>query len=139
MTRATRCSAVKSGVMPVIQFKGRTAVESYHRVVPHHTLEVDAELSETKKPALDGNLIIDDNEVHHLRMLMNEIFGEENFIAQIVWKKRSTPPNDKIIGANHEYILCFARDANLVALNLRERSEEQRARYTNPDNHPKGP
>ena len=45
--------------MPIIQFKGKTAVESYHRVVPHHTLEVDGKLSLGKKPSLDGNLIIE--------------------------------------------------------------------------------
>jgi len=40
--------------MPIIQFKGKTAIESYHRVVPHHTLEIDAKLSLAKKPGLDG-------------------------------------------------------------------------------------
>ena len=45
--------------MPIIQFKGKTAVESYHRVVPHHTLEIDAKLSTAKKPGLDGNIIIE--------------------------------------------------------------------------------
>src|SRR5438309_4984429 len=45
--------------MPIIQFKGKTAIESYHRVVPHHTLEIDAKLSTAKKPGLDGNLIIE--------------------------------------------------------------------------------
>ncbi len=82
---------------------------------------------------------IDDNEVHNLRLLMNEIFGEENFIVQILWKKRSTPPNDQIIGANHDYILVFAKDKNQVKLNLRHRSEDQLNRYKNPDTHPKGP
>lgn len=81
---------------------------------------------------------IDDNEVHNLRMLMNEVFGEENFIAQIVWKKRSTPPNDKIIGANHEYVLCFARNISTIKIFLKERSKEQIERYQNPDNHSKG-
>jgi adenine specific DNA methylase Mod len=169
--------------VPIIQFKGKTAVESYHRVVPHHTLEIDAKLSLAKKPALDGNLIIegdnlialksllpthagrikciyidppyntgnegwiyndnltqpqfkewigravgkeaedacrhdkwccmmyprlqllkelladdgaifvsiDDNEVHHLRMLMDEVFGDENFVATIIWEKVYSP------------------------------------------------
>src|SRR6266704_1729881 len=45
---------------------------------------------------------IDDNEVDNLRKLCNEVFGEENFVEQIIWKKRSTPPNDKVIGANHD-------------------------------------
>lgn len=82
---------------------------------------------------------IDDHEVHNLRLLMDEVFGEENFVAQVIWKKRSTPPNDKILGANHDYILCYALKAESVGLNLRERTEEQEARYKNPDNHRKGP
>lgn len=82
---------------------------------------------------------IDDNEVTNLRKLCDEIFGEENFIAEIIWKKRSTPPNDKIIAAQHEYILCFSKNSNTLGLNLRARSNEQIDRYKNPDNHPKGP
>lgn len=81
---------------------------------------------------------IDDNEITSLRKVCDEIFGEQNFIAQIIWKKRSTPPNDKIIAAQHEYILCFTKDVNNPGLNLRARSEEQLSRYKNPDNHPKG-
>ncbi|MDO8725052.1 MAG: site-specific DNA-methyltransferase [Candidatus Methanoperedens sp.] len=81
---------------------------------------------------------IDDNEVHNLRLMMNEVFGEENFIEQIVWKKRSTPPNDKVIGASHEYIVIYCKNLELVSLNLRTRTEEQLGRYKNPDNHPKG-
>ena len=82
---------------------------------------------------------IDDNEVHNLRKLCDEVFGEGNFVAQIIWKKRSTPPNDKVIAAQHEYILCFAKNINNVGLNLRPRSDVQIARYKNPDKHPKGP
>jgi adenine-specific DNA-methyltransferase len=82
---------------------------------------------------------IDDNEIENLRRICSEIFGEENFLVQIIWKKRSTPPNDQIIGANHDYILAFAKDADECRLNLRERSDLQSARYKNPDNHPKGP
>lgn len=81
---------------------------------------------------------IDDNEIENLRKLCNEIMGEDNFVAQIVWKKRSTPPNDKVIGAAHEYILCYARDLASAQLNLRERTQEQLSRYQNPDNHSKG-
>ena len=82
---------------------------------------------------------IDDNEITNLRKLCDEVFGEENFIIQIIWKKRSTPPNDKIIGAAHEYILIYAKSISSVRINLRERTPEQLARYQNPDNHPKGP
>ena len=82
---------------------------------------------------------IDDNEVHNLRLLMNEVFGEENFIEQIIWKKRSTPPNDKVIAASHEYVVTYCKNLEFVSLNLRPRTEGQLARYKNPDNHPKGP
>jgi adenine-specific DNA-methyltransferase len=81
---------------------------------------------------------IDDGEIDNLRKLCNEIFGEEHFVEQIIWKKRSTPPNDKIIGANHDYILVFAKNLEMVGLNLRERTQEQLERYQNPDQHPKG-
>ena len=60
---------------------------------------------------------IDDNEVQDLKNICNEVFGEKNFIVQIIWKKRSTPPNDKKIGAAHEYVLCYAKQCALVELN----------------------
>jgi adenine-specific DNA-methyltransferase len=82
---------------------------------------------------------IDDNEVTNIRKVCDEVFGEQNFIAQIVWKKRSTPPNDRIIAAQHEYILCITKNSTNPGLNLRSRTEEQIGRYRNPDNHPKGP
>ncbi|MDP3112912.1 MAG: DNA methyltransferase [Thermodesulfovibrionales bacterium] len=54
---------------------------------------------------------IDDNEVHNLRMVMNEIFGEENFVAQFVWQKRKGGGNDSaFIAVDHEYIFCFAKN-----------------------------
>jgi len=82
---------------------------------------------------------IDDNEVHHLRMLMDEIFGEENFVAQIIWKKRGGAPNDKPIGTTHEYIVFYAKNIVSTNLNWKIREDKQLNRYKNPDNHPKGP
>src|SRR6266478_7902386 len=58
---------------------------------------------------------IDDHEVHHLRMLLNEVFGEENFIATCVWQKRYSRENRGIIGDVHEYIVFFARDLETYA------------------------
>ncbi len=55
---------------------------------------------------------IDDNEVHNLRLLMNEVFGEENFVDCITWNKR-IPKNDKGIGSIHEYILIYVKNSNL--------------------------
>ena len=57
---------------------------------------------------------IDDHEVHNLRMLMDEVFGEENFVGQIVWKN-VTDNNPTNISTEHEYILCFARSKNNIA------------------------
>lgn len=217
--------------MPIIQFKGKTAVESYHRVVPHHTLEIDGKLSPAKKPSLDGNLIIegdnlvalksllpthagkikciyidppyntgnegwiyndnltqpqfkewignavgkegedacrhdkwccmmyprlqllkellrddgaifvsiDDNEVHHLRMLMDEIFGEENFVATVVRQTRISPDNDeKFITATHDSLVVYVKNYESASEFRFERGEEQDARYENPDNDPRG-
>ncbi|TCO81918.1 adenine-specific DNA-methyltransferase [Plasticicumulans lactativorans] len=81
---------------------------------------------------------IDDGEVSNLRKICDEIFGEEQFAAQIIWKKRNTPPNDKVIGAQHDYILLYVK-SNVSGINLRPRTQDQIDRYKNPDNHPKGP
>jgi adenine-specific DNA-methyltransferase len=83
---------------------------------------------------------IDDNEVHHLRAIMNEIFGEENFVAQVIWQRAYSPVNlKKTFSENHDYIVCFARDATTVTLYGQARSAEADARYSNPDNDPRGP
>ncbi len=90
----------------------------------------------------DGILFvsIDDNEVHHLRMILNEIFGEENFLANVIWQKKYTRSNDaRWFSDNHDHILVYARSADSCVLNLEPRSENQLAAYSNPDNHPKGP
>ena len=215
--------------MPIIQFKGKTAIENYHRVVPHHTLEIDSTLSLARKPGLDGNLIIegdnllalksllpthagrikcvyidppyntgnegwvyndnltqpqfkewigqvvgkegedatrhdkwccmiyprlqllkellrddgaifvsiDDNEVHHLRMLMDEIFGEENFIGLIVWKSRNFSDTRPLTGlsVDHEYVAVYRKSA-AVKLSGKRRDE---SKYANPDSDPRGP
>ncbi len=75
---------------------------------------------------------IDDNEVHNLRMVMNEIFGEENFICQFIWKSRQNKDNRNITGASidHEYVLCYGRKITGAS-----RKTEQ---YSNPDDDPRG-
>jgi adenine-specific DNA-methyltransferase len=81
---------------------------------------------------------IDDGEISNLRKICDEVFGEQQFAAQIIWKKRNTPPNDKVIGAQHDYILLYVK-TDLSGINLRPRTQAQIDRYKNPDNHPKGP
>ena len=81
---------------------------------------------------------ITDKEGAYLKVLMDSIFGELNFLAQINWKKRGGAPNDKVIGATHEYILLYSKNTESVKIYQKQRSEEQLSRYKNPDNHPKG-
>ncbi|TRX12625.1 site-specific DNA-methyltransferase [Flavobacterium gawalongense] len=80
---------------------------------------------------------IDDNEVHHLRKLCDEVFGEENFVANFIWKSRQNKDNRTITGASidHEYIICYSRNNESKALKGSERKVEQ---YTNPDLDPRG-
>jgi len=100
-------------------------------------------LFEARQLLADDGVIfvsIDDHEVHHLRLLMNEVFGEENFLATIVWQKKYTRSNDATwFSTNHEYVLVYARLAAKVELNGEQRTERQLAAYSNPDGHPKGP
>jgi adenine specific DNA methylase Mod len=83
---------------------------------------------------------IDDNEVHWLRGLMDEVFGEENFVATFMWEKRTTRENRRVFSFNHDYVICYGRSkANFEASrNLLPITEEIRARYSNPDNDPRG-
>jgi adenine-specific DNA-methyltransferase len=82
---------------------------------------------------------IDDNEVHHLRKLSDEVFGEENFVADIVWKKRVSPANDaQWFSSDHEYILIYAKNKESWYPFRLERNEKQNSYYTNPDNDIRG-
>ncbi|MFN8324722.1 MAG: site-specific DNA-methyltransferase [Flavobacteriaceae bacterium] len=87
---------------------------------------------------------IDDNEVHHLRKLCDEVFGEDNFVANIIWQKKYSPQNDaKYFSEMHDHIICYAKSKKINGedgwnINLLERSEEQNQRYSNPDNDPRG-
>ena len=220
--------------MPVLSFKGKTAVETYHHIVPHHTLEFDKKLSclgEGEEPSLDGNLIIegdnllalkallpthagrikcvyidppyntgnegwvyndnltqpqfkewigrtvgkegedacrhdkwccmmyprlmllrellhddgaifvsiDDNEVAHLRLLMDWVFGESNFVASIIWEKVYSPKSTaKYFSENHDFIVVYAKRKENWERGLLPRGVEQDARYSNPDDDPRG-
>jgi adenine-specific DNA-methyltransferase len=214
--------------MPFLQFKGRTAVESYHYSLPHHALELDAGLSllaDGQEPSLDGNLIvegdnlvalkallpthagrikciyidppyntgeeawvyndnlnqpqfkewigstvgkegedaarhdkwccmmfprlnilnqllhddgvifvsIDDNEIHNLRTLMNEVFGESNFIVDFIWESRLNKDNRNVSGVSvdHEYVVCYGKKVR--------GAERDASQYSNPDDDPRGP
>lgn len=83
---------------------------------------------------------IDDNEVHNLRLLMNEIFGEENFVASIIWQKRTAPDARTLISEAHDYILVFAKKLSegKHILNAFPLDENRKESYSNPDDDPRG-
>ena len=82
---------------------------------------------------------IDDNEQAKLRMICDEIFGENNFVACLVWERAYAPKNDaKYISASHDYILMYAKSINNFTIGRLPRTEEANARYSNPDNDPRG-
>ena len=78
---------------------------------------------------------IDDHEVHHLRKLCDDIFGEDNFVATIVWQKRTSPDARCNLGAAHDYIVVYAKDLESLkpTLNKIELTEERASEYKNPD------
>lgn len=91
-------------------------------------------------------MTIDDNEMHRARMALDEIFGEENFLAAVCWHKKYAPSNDTAdFSAVHDYVLCYAKrrprdDKGKVVplLKRMERTAEQNKLYKNPDNDPRG-
>ena len=88
---------------------------------------------------------IDDDEQHHLRMMMNEIFGAENFVTNIIWQKKFSPQNDaKYFSDMHDFIVVYAKHKNAGSetigwkRNLLPRTEAMDERYSNPDNDTRG-
>jgi len=90
----------------------------------------------------DGSVFIsiDDNEFDNLRRLCDEIFGPENFVATVIWQKVFSPKNTAAyFSEDHDYILVYAKRKDIWEPQLLPRSEETIARYTNPDDDPRGP
>ena len=90
----------------------------------------------------DGSIwvSIDDNEAHYLKVIMDEIFGRQNFVGNVVWQKKYAPANDAIwFSDNHDHILVYARKKSTWRPNKLPRSEKSDAAYKNPDNDPRGP
>ncbi|MDQ6238842.1 MULTISPECIES: site-specific DNA-methyltransferase [Bacteroidaceae] len=83
---------------------------------------------------------IDDNEVRNLRNICDEVFGEANFVTQIIWQKIHSTKNDaRYFSENHEYALVYAKNKENYKVELLPRTEEMNQRYKNPDNDPRGP
>jgi adenine-specific DNA-methyltransferase len=90
----------------------------------------------------DGVIFVscDDNEVHNLRCLMNEVFGEENFVATVIWQKVFSPKNSaRHFSEDHDYVVVYARRAETWQPALLPRTGEMDARFDNPDDDPRGP
>ena len=92
--------------------------------------------------ANDGVIVvsIDDNESQNMRNICDEIFGESNFVACIVWQKIHSIKNDaKYFSENHEYAMIYAKSIDSITIHLLPRTDEMNSRYKNPDNDPRGP
>ena len=82
---------------------------------------------------------IDDNEQDNLRKVCDEVFGGQNFIAQLIWERAYSPKNDaRFISNSHDYVIMYSRNINSFTIGRLPRTEEANARYTNPDNDPRG-
>ena len=117
-----------------IESNGRFHTDWLNMIYPRLKLAKDL-LSE------DGVIFIsiDDNEQENLRKLCDEIFGAQNFVAQLVWERAYAPKNDaKFISNSHDYVLMFAKNINSFVIGRLPRTEEANARYQNPDNDPRG-
>lgn len=82
---------------------------------------------------------IDDNEQDNLRKILDEVFGRNNFVANLIWEKKFAPQNDaKWFSENHDHILCYAKNKNELSIKLLPRTSEMNERYKNYDNDPRG-
>ena len=82
---------------------------------------------------------IDDNEQENLKKCCDEVFGGQNFVAQLVWERAYAPKNDaRFISNSHDYVLMYARNLDSFIIGRLPRTEEANARYQNPDNDPRG-
>lgn len=83
---------------------------------------------------------LDDNEIHRMRDLMDEIFGDENFVATCLWQKNYSPKNTaEFFSSDHDYVLIYAKSKKDMEIGSLDRTEEQEGRYKNPDNDSRGP
>jgi len=91
----------------------------------------------------DGSLwiTIDDNEAHYLKVLCDEVFGRTNFVANMIWEKRTSRENRRVFSFNHDHLLVYGK--NKIEFekirNPLELNNEVLSRYKNPDNDPRGP
>ncbi|NLM17416.1 MAG: site-specific DNA-methyltransferase [Candidatus Riflebacteria bacterium] len=83
---------------------------------------------------------IDDNEQANLKLICDDIFGEENFVAQLIWERAFAPKNDaKYISNSHDYVCMYAKRIDDFTIGRLPRTKEANERYSNPDDDPRGP
>ena len=125
-------------------FNTQQAFEHYDDALEHSvwlTMMRDRLLQIRKLLAPDGSVWVhcDDAEQAYLKVMMDEVFGRENFVAQIIWEKSPTRENRTDISTTHDYLVVFARNRRSWKRNLLPFGDDQRARYTNPDDDSRGP
>ena len=89
----------------------------------------------------DGSIwiTIDDNEGHYLKVLCDEVFGRGNFVANVLWQKRTSPESRLRLGAAHDHILVYGKVASKINFNRLPLSADQAKTYKNPDKDTRGP
>ena len=118
-----------------IESNGRFHTDWLNMIYPRLRIAKDL-LSE------DGVIFIsiDDHEQENLKKVCCEVFGAQNFIAELIWERAFAPKNDaKYISNSHDYVLMFVKSAEHFVIGRLPRTEEANARYSNPDNDPRGP
>lgn len=90
----------------------------------------------------DGSIwiTIDDNECHYLKVLCDEVFGRNSFVANVVWQKAYTANQTaKFLSNTHDHVLCYAQDVSAFRMGKLGRTDEQKESFANPDDDPRGP
>ena len=123
-----------------------SAFEHYDDNLEHSTwLNLMRPRLEILKNLLDPDegsiwISIDDDESHYLKVLCDEVFVRNNFVANVIWEKKYSPQNDaKWLSDSHDHILVYAKNKSIWRPHLLPRTEEMNERYKNPDNDPRGP
>lgn len=136
---------IKDSVFIDPPYNTGSAFEQYDDSVEHSVwLSLMRDRLELLHKLLSDNgtiwISIDDNEEAYLKVLCDEIFGRTNFINTVIWQKIHSLKNDaRYLSENHDFILVYAKNKELVKLNLLGRTESMNSRYKNPDNDPRGP
>jgi adenine-specific DNA-methyltransferase len=124
-------------------FNTQQAFEHYDDALEHSvwlTMMRDRLLQIRKLLAPDGSVWVhcDDSEQAYLKVMMDEVFGRENFVAVVMWQRRHSRSNDAVFSVSHDYLVCFSRNSSRFA-DVRNRLDPNIVGYSNPDDDPRGP